>query len=119
MESSDKLQLRGLRFRIPAARRLAVDGRDVLDRNLAAACFRPLYFHFGRVAGLLADLLIGGGLVFDEQLRRSLRFEKEDLRFGRNTMIDLVHDCAAKFKSLEVGRLTIRVSARKDPFTIW
>src|SRR5262245_55481631 len=93
---SRKRHARGGRLGIPTARRLAVDGRNVLDGNLPAPRLGAFDFHLGGFARLLVDLLIGSGFVLDVKLSRRVRFEEQNLGFGRDAMIDLVQDRAAK-----------------------
>src|ERR1051326_6946159 len=117
-EGLRELQLRCRRVRVPTPRWFAVDRGDVFDRDLTATRLGTFHLHLSRVAGLLADLLVRRRFVLDVQLRGSVRFEKEDLRFGRDAMIDLVHDRAAEGEPLEIRSLAIGVSQRENPFAL-
>src|SRR5205085_1819693 len=87
----------------------------ILDRDLAPASLRAFNFHIRRLASLLIDLLVCRRLVLDVKLGRRVRLEKEDLRFGRNAMIYLVHDRPTEFESLQISRLPVGVRAGEDP----
>src|SRR5882672_5410783 len=112
---SDKLQFRRQRFGIPAAGRLAVDRRNILDRDLPAAGLGTFYLHVDWVAGLLMYLLVGRRFVFDKDFGRRVRFEEQHPRLERDAMIDLVHDGSSESEALQVSCLTIGVSQREDP----
>src|SRR5207253_10180172 len=63
-------------------------------------------------------LLIRGGLIADIKLSRRVRFEKQDLRFEGDAVIDLVQNRAPKSEPLQIGRLAVRVSQRKDALAL-
>src|SRR5439155_14640814 len=100
------------------ARRFGSDGRNVFVRDLASACLRAFDFDLRRVAGLLADLLVRGGLVPDVKNLRRVRREEQDAGLVRDAKIRLVQDGPAEFESFEVAGLAVGVGAREHTLAL-
>src|SRR5262249_41595913 len=94
----------------------AVDGRYIFDGDLSAARFWPLDFDLSRIAGLLADFLIGCGLIFDVKLGWGVRFEEQHFRLRRYAVIDLVKDSSAEGKPFQVSGFAVGIGTSEDAF---